>query len=155
MKVLYINQSRQKNIITMDKNAQLYPHFKLYELANNKGKTTEPQYMITPETDAFMMLLEEFRVKWAKSMTCNSCYRQPEFNKSVGGASNSLHLQALAFDWGASLTGTDRTRIIKLWEDITKRGGKIGGINLYNWGCHLDANEEKFGNSHFVVRNYL
>lgn len=137
----------------MDKNTQLYPHFKLWELANNKGDANKPQMLLTPAQDDLMICIENLREWWARGINCNSCFRQPLYNKAVGGSSNSLHLYALAFDWGVDLSYSQRVAVCEQWKSITKRAGKIGGINFYDWGVHLDANEDYFHHNNFVIRD--
>lgn len=153
MKVQIINKGGYPFIVNMDKNTQLYRHFKLWELANNKGVTTKPQMLLTPEQDNLMLCIEALRDWWNRPMNCNSCYRQTVYNKSIGGASNSLHLLARAFDWGVDLSYKQRVAVYETWKSITKRGGFIGGINFYPWGVHLDANEDYYGHTDFIIRD--
>ena len=153
MKVRLISKTGASSIVTMDKYAQITPHFKLWELANNKGRADIPQMILSAEVDDFLYLIEDFRGWWGKPMNCNSNFRQPEYNKSVGGSSNSLHLLALAFDWPVMLDYAGRVAVYQTWYDITRRAGKIGGINFYPWGCHLDAAENKLGYKSFIIRD--
>ena len=152
MKVLLQSKTGSSSIVNMDKNARITPHFRLFELANNKGDNTIPQMILSAEIDDFLSLIEDFRVQYNKPMNCNSCYRQPAYNKSVHGAANSLHLLALAFDWPVELDYTGRLYVYDLWRGITDKAGKVGGINFYPWGCHLDASENKFGHTDFIIR---
>lgn len=152
MKVLLKSRTGSSNIVNMDKNAYISPHFRLFELANNKGDNTIPQMILTAEVDRFLGFVEQFRVQYNKPMNCNSCYRQPAYNKSIGGAANSLHLEALAFDWPEQLNYDGRLYVYDLWRTITEKGGAVGGINYYPWGCHLDANEDKYGHTGFIIR---
>lgn len=153
MKVEITSKCGNKYVVNVDKNAQIYPHFKLWELANNKGRTDLPQMLLNADVDNFLSMIEEFRGWWGKPMTCNSCYRQPEYNASIGGAVNSLHLRALAFDWGQTLTYEQRVAVCNQWGAICKRRGKIGGINFYPWGVHFSFDESVFGYNHFIIRN--
>lgn len=154
MKVQLINGAGCIVTVSMDKNIQLYPHFKLWELANNEGDAKKAQMILSPKQDAFMLLIEQFRCEYNKPMTCNSCFRQPAYNKKIGGDKNSLHLQALAFDWGVSYNKALDNYVINTWRAICEASGKIGGLNLEPYGYHLDANEEHFGHTKFVIRNY-
>lgn len=140
--------------VEMDPNARIRKNFKLYELANNKGSAELPQFIINADVDLFLDMIQELRNWWAKSMTVNSCFRQAAYNKSVGGSSNSLHLKALALDWGVKLTDAQRSKLRDKWADICQAHGRIGGINYYSWGVHLDAFEDNFGYKSFVVRDY-
>lgn len=152
MKVLLKSRTGSSNIVNMDKNAYISPHFRLFELANNDGDKTIQQMILSAEVDRFLTLLEQFRVQYNQPMNCNSCYRQPAYNKKVKGAANSLHLEALAFDWPVQLDYNGRLYVYDLWRTITEKAGAVGGINYYPWGCHLDANENKYGHTSFIIR---
>ena len=153
MKVKIVNKFGYSVIVNLDKNIRLTPHFRLFELANNEGDKSIPQMILSPEFDDFMALLEEFRVWWDRAMNCNSCFRQVEYNKRIGGASNSLHLLALAFDWPVTLTYSQRVAVYTRWKAICEKAGRIGGINFYPWGSHLDSREDLFGYTSFVIRD--
>ena len=154
MKVEFTNQANCKFIAELNRNTQIYPHFKLYELANNKGKTDIPQMILTPEVDEFFVLVEKFRGMIGRPFNVNSCYRQTDYNKGVGGSRNSLHLRALALDVAfPSLSYAERLTLYTGWRTITQAAGKIGGINFYSWGIHIDSNEKLFGHEQFVIRN--
>lgn len=155
MKVKILNKCGKSAIVNMDKSLQLYPHFKLQELANNLGDPKQPQMILSPEQDELLWMIEQLRSWWNKPMTCSSCYRQPDFNKSVGGDANSLHLQALAFDWKVNVTDRQRTDIVNYWKNLCDIRHHVGGINLYTWGFHLDASEDKFGYTAFKIRDKM
>lgn len=123
------------------------------ELANNSGDANKPQMYFDKEVDEFLDMIQEFRMWYAKPMTVSSCFRQAEYNRKVGGASNSLHLQAKALDWKVSLTSAQLKNVQHKWAEICLAHKRIGGINLYSWGVHLDAFEDKFGAKSFVVRD--
>lgn len=153
MKVQLINKSGISTIVNMDKNTRLYPHFCLFELANNKGNTNIPQMLLSPQQDNLLCCVEELRGWYGKAINCNSCFRQKDFNKSIGGAANSLHLLARAFDAGIDLSYRERVAWFETWRAICKRGGFIGGINFYPWGVHIDINEDYFGHTDFIIRD--
>ena len=153
MKVKIVNKFNYSTIVNLDKNTRLSPHFRLFEVANNKGDKSIEQMILSPRFDDFLGQIEEFRVWWNKPMNCNSCFRQVEYNRSIGGAENSLHLLALAFDWGESLTYSQRVAVYTKWREITTKAGRIGGINFYPWGCHIDSYEDLFGHRAFVIRD--
>ncbi|MBQ0165350.1 MAG: hypothetical protein KBS75_09180 [Bacteroidales bacterium] len=142
----------------MNGNAKLAPHFKLYELANTKGKTTIPQFVFNEKVWNFLECVEEFRVWYNKSINPTSCYRQVQFNKNCGGDSLSLHLIGLAMDWkcvAADRTDSRRKEIENQWKVITMKHGIIGGCNWYTGGFHFSAYEnERFGYTNFVHRDY-
>lgn len=120
--------------IQLDVNFPLTPHFRLYELANLKGNPKEPQYVITPQSLAFNAKLEAFRKMYKKPMVIQptgSGYRQPAYNKIVGGIKNSAHTYARALDYFVQYTD----RLQDLWR-VACNGR--GHFIIYDWGIHID-----------------
>lgn len=128
-------------------------NFTLSELANNKAQDTV-KFVYNRQVAEFLDCIQELRDWLNKPMQVNSCYRTARYNASCGGSSNSLHLDALALDWGVVHTNAQRENVKKKWREICEKHGKVGGINIYSHGYHLDVNEEKFGYKSFVIRDY-
>ena len=142
-------------LATVDKNVKLTPHFTLTELANNKGKTTLPMWIDSPESRIFLIMLEEFRVWLGAPINPTSGYRQSECNKTVGGDTRSAHLIACACDFKAKHSEYERDRVIEKWEKICLAHGIVGAINLYSSGYHLEAYSDLcYGSKYFAVRDY-
>lgn len=132
----------------------LTPHFTLGELANNSGDSTQPQYIFSKYSAKFNEVLEYFRVvKYKKPINVNSCYRQPAYNKAIGGDSKSAHLMACALDF--SVNGkTQGDMIARLWKESCEYFGIIGAINLYDTYVHLEAfSDICYGNKIFKIRD--
>ena len=68
-----------------------WPHFKPIELRSK----SDNKLMVDP---ASMDKLEALRVKLDEPILLTSAYRSPAHNEKVGGAKNSMHLKAKAFD---------------------------------------------------------
>jgi len=70
-----------------------------------------------------------------RPITLNSAYRTPEYNRSVGGAKNSMHVQRKAIDvqWGTSSV-QGRVNIIQKAIDAG-----FTGIGCYNSFIHMDV----------------
>lgn len=155
MKVQLEFKSGMNTIIDMKPSVKLTKNFTLGELANNKGDTALPQFILNAEVDVFLQMLQEFRVWYNKPMTINCCYRQPAYNKLVGGVSNSLHKKALAVDWGITgFTEVQYKNCADYWKTICTRHGIIGECNFYVWGLHLGAYADKNGYRTFQCRDY-
>jgi len=131
-------------------------NFSLKELANNMGDALKPQFIIDEQVDTFLDMLQEFRKWYNKPMVITSCYRQPEFNKKVGGDSKSAHLHACAVDWQVKgHKETQRTNVKNKWAEICKAHKVIGALNYYTNGYHLEAFSDKwYGQKEFAVRDY-
>lgn len=133
---------------------KLQTNFTVEELANTKASESV-KLILNKDVMEFLEMLQEFRNWFNKPMTVSSFYRTKTFNQSCGGASNSLHLYGLAMDWWMpGHTTQQRLNVRNKWESICKSHGKIGGINYYTNGYHLDCAEDKFGAKSFVVRDY-
>lgn len=62
----------------------------------------------------FLRLLDELRVFVKRPITITSSYRSKEYNKSIGGAKTSQHLQGKAVDiYTRNWTGVDKRRLIE------------------------------------------
>jgi len=82
---------------------------------------------------------ENFAKSLNRVITLNSAYRTPEYNASVGGAKNSMHVQRKAIDvqWG---TSNIQARI-----DMIQKAIDAGftGIGCYNSFIHLDIGPKR------------
>ena len=70
------------------------------------------------------------------AITVHSAYRPPEYNRSVGGVSNSAHIDGLAADISAA--GISTEALHKVCEEII---GDDGGVGYYpsQQFCHIDV----------------
>lgn len=81
--------------------------------------------------------LQVLRDHIGESITINSGYRTPSWNKKVGGATNSMHLQAKAAD----ITTRSHTpkQLHAIIEKLIKEGRmQNGGLGLYKSFVHYD-----------------
>lgn len=155
MKVKVITDTGTQYVATVGKNASLGPHFRLVELANNKGDATLPQWIDSPESRLFLVMLEEFRVWFDLPMVISSGYRQPGWNTYVGGDPRSAHLIACAVDWVITHNDRQRDNVKNRWKKICSDHGVIGAINFYSRGYHLEAFSDVCYNAKaFAVRDY-
>ena len=75
---------------------QLSPHFKKSEFNQKRRKLKHKDYAVDPELVA---KLEELRTSIGdKPVIVTSGYRSPEYNKLVGGARRSQHMEGKAAD---------------------------------------------------------
>jgi uncharacterized protein YcbK (DUF882 family) len=114
---------------------KLTKSFQLSEFACNDG-TQVPENLI-PAVKELAKNLQVLRDEIGESLTINSGYRSPSWNKKVGGAKNSMHLKAMASDLvSRSLTPKQLKAVI---EKLIKEGKmKNGGIGLYPSFVHYD-----------------
>jgi len=80
--------------------------------------------------------LQALRTEIGLPFHVNSGYRSPEYNKKVGGAPNSFHMQGMAFD--ISLSNLNRGIMTEKAEDYG-----FNGIGQYNSFIHIDTRDYK------------
>lgn len=97
----------------LDLNAWRWPNFSAYELrCRGTGRL-----VIVPEA---LDKLQALRTILGKPMPVNSAYRSSSYNLLVGGASNSYHLVALA--WDINTAKLDPEELIRLAKICGFRG---------------------------------
>ena len=148
------NVFKQQFIKVLDGDTQLRKNFKLKELCNTKTDQTV-KLVVTERMFLFLDMMQELRDRYGKSIDVGSWYREPKYNKKIGGSSNSLHLDGLACDFHLlEISLAERKSMENMWRSICQKHGVIGGINHYTHGYHVCIGEEKFGAKAFVVRDY-
>lgn len=130
---------------------RLTKNFSLKEIMNNLAKD-EVKLVITPELVEHAQMMQELRDWYGKPLNVSSWYRAKNFNKSVGGASNSAHLDGRATDIN-NIPESLYSEFITAWQVICSIHNKIGGIELYEWGMHFDSYSDKFGFKTFRIKD--
>lgn len=142
MILVFLNLDNIGQLIELPENLQLTRNFTLKELANVSGKEDEAQYIISRDSLEFNTMLQAFRGYYGKPIVPTSGYRQPEFNKEIGGVSNSLHLKACACDF-VDAYKLDKIFVLSSWLRVLYEFGNIGAINIYNnneyYRYHVEA----------------
>jgi uncharacterized protein YcbK (DUF882 family) len=86
--------------------------------------------------------LQVLRDEIGLSIKVNSGYRSAEYNKKVGGALNSQHLQGKASD--LSVSGKTPKEVSDIIEKLINSGKmQQGGIGIYNTFTHYDIRGNK------------
>lgn len=119
---------------------KLTKSFQLSEFACNDG-TQVPEILI-PNVKELAKNLQVLRDEIGESLTINSGYRSPSWNKKIGGVKSSMHLKAMASDLVCkSLTPKQLKAVI---EKLIKEGKmKNGGIGLYPSFVHYDIGDAR------------
>ena len=147
------------SLIECPENMQITKHFKLYELANTSGKKDEEQYIISSNSILFMNMIEDFRELYAKPIAPTSCFRQKDFNASVGGDPRSAHLQACALDF-VDKYSVNYFNVVSYWLQVCRNAYNTGSVNIYKEGnyyrYHLESFSDKFyGYEESHIRCYV
>lgn len=92
------------------------------------------------------LVLEPIRERFGHSLIPISWYRSPDWNKRVGGAQGSFHMQALAADIRPpTLLSLPRLRsVIEEMIDNNELPA-LGGIGIYKSWIHVDARQRRDG----------
>lgn len=131
---------------------RLWKNFSIDEICNTTA-SENVKFNFTPEAKEHGDMMQELRDYYNTAMNVSSWYRTEAFNKKIGGASNSAHLDGRATD----IVGIPEARFRELtfvWKNICIRHGKIGGVGYYKWGMHFDSYSDKFGYKEFSIRDY-
>lgn len=112
-------------------NTYLSNNFQVKEFACKDGSDT---VYIDSE---LVVILQNIRDHFGKSVTINSGYRTPSWNAKQGGAANSYHVKGMAAD--IKVSGVSPATVAKYAEDIGVRG-----IGLYGSFVHVDTRPSKF-----------
>lgn len=137
---------------------RIVKNFSLAEMTNKQAKD-EIKLVLTPEVVEHAQMMQELR-GWAvktypnifatNGLLVSSWYRTPAFNKSVGGAGNSAHLDGRATDI-RNVPQTLYKEFTTSWQVLCSMHGKVGGVELYSWGMHFDSYSDKFGFKEFRI----
>ena len=81
--------------------------------------------------------MQKIRDLVGESITVNSGYRSPDYNKKIGGASKSQHLLGKACDF--TVKGLTPYQVADQLEDLMQGGSIInGGLGEYDTFTHYD-----------------
>jgi len=105
---------------------KLSRNFTLGEMASKDGS---PMVLIHP---ALILALQAIRDHTGKPVAINSGYRSPAHNRSINGATNSLHTKGMAAD--IVIRGMTPLEVASLAHDMG-----LGGIKAYPTFTHIDV----------------
>lgn len=107
-------------------------NFTVDEFACNDGSDV---VFISPE---LVTILQKVRTHFGRAVKINSAYRTPAYNKKVGGATNSQHMQGIAAD--IKINGVAPKKIAAYLETLIPNKG---GIGIYSTFVHVDVRSKK------------
>lgn len=108
-------------LIVADGGAQLSKHFALREFLPGRG-----QWEYARVSPALVQALEDIRSQAGGPVIITSGYRPPEYNRDVGGVSDSTHIDGLAADIYVGHLTT--AQLLVICERVI---GKRGGVGYY------------------------
>lgn len=102
------------------------------------GKNSLPPRALWDNMQLTVKTLDELRKALGQPIHILSAYRNDEYNRLVGGAPKSQHLNFNALDFYAS-GPTRPSHWASLLKDMRSRGDFKGGIGIYSSFVHLDT----------------
>ena len=139
-------------IVQVNKTVHLTKNFILDELAYHGNGIN---YILNADVDLFLAMFQDFRLWFNEPINPSSGYRPADYNKQVGGVSNSLHIRNTAIDFPVKNFNDDRYMACAYkWKALNEKRGIIGEINFYPTYMHLGAFANKNGYKTFQCRDY-
>lgn len=114
-------------------------HFSAREFTRYFERTgnSYPPRRIWPNILPTMHVLDDLREELGVPILLTSTYRSPEYNRRVGGAARSQHMEFRAADIQA--TGTSPQRVFDTLKMFRSQGRFAGGLGRYNTFTHIDT----------------
>jgi len=106
----------------------LSSHFKVREFACKDGS----DYILIDHR--LVDLLEKIRNHFGRPVHITSAYRNPSYNRQIGGASDSQHCKGTAAD--ITVSGVSPSEVYKYAHQICK-----GGVGKYSGFTHVDVRD--------------
>jgi uncharacterized protein YcbK (DUF882 family) len=129
-------------------NAQKFRHFSASEFTSyfeksRKGvKNSTPPVILWKNIVPTLRILDDLREEFGNPITILSSYRSPAYNRAVGGAMLSQHLDFTAIDFSVSeATPQEVFGLLSRWRS---HGRFTGGLGLYSSKgfVHIDTRPE-------------
>lgn len=120
-------------------------YFKADELLARVGavrrgaRNSPPPRELWANMEATARVVDELRRRLGVPIVITSAYRDPDYNRAVGGARASQHLQFRALDIHSPAPGVGPKRIYNELVTMRKEGFFRGGIGLYRTFVHVDT----------------
>ena len=126
-------------------NAQGFRHFGAHEFSRYFGavrkgvKNSAPPKKLWKNVVPTLRVVDDLRESFGQPCTILSSYRSPEYNRTVGGAAQSQHLQFNALD--ITIKGVSAKRVYERLLQWRSEGRFKGGIGYYpsSGFVHLDT----------------
>jgi len=118
----------------------LTTNFKLSEFRCKDG--TDVPAELLPNVQKLANELQKLRDELELPIKINSGYRTKSYNKKIGGATNSMHVQAKAAD--IVVTDITPTNLYKRIEKLIEEGKvNFKGVGVYDTFVHVDVRDRR------------
>jgi hypothetical protein len=125
-------------------------HFKAYEFLAKGGKhsnpdspafglNTDPPKKLWKNLKATALVIDEFRAQIKLPVVLTSIYRSPAYNRAIGGATASRHMEFDAIDFVVKGSTVGPAEWAQLLKDMRSVNMFKGGIGTYSSFVHVDT----------------
>lgn len=108
-----------------------------------RGLNTRPPENLWDNIELTIKTLDRFRLLIGSPVRIVNAYRSPKYNRAIGGAKNSQHMQFNALDFvvdGNSRPSDWATLLRSMRDD---QHAFMGGVGLYSTFVHVDTRGNK------------
>lgn len=126
------NSTLKRFSLKEDGEYYLSDNFRIKEFRCKDGSDS-----ILIDVDFVKNKLQKIRTHFCASVTINSAYRTPDYNRKIGGASASYHMKGRAFD--IVVRGRTPLEVAKYAQELG-----INGIIQYNTFVHVDSRNNRY-----------
>lgn len=106
------------------------------------GKNRLPPQELWPRMMRTAQILDAFRLRIGAPVRITNAYRSPEYNKAIGGARSSLHVEFNALDFVVEGNSTPAQWVRTLRGMRNDEKLFKGGVGLYPSFAHVDTRGE-------------
>jgi uncharacterized protein YcbK (DUF882 family) len=114
-------------------------HITWDELACRDGTAYPSSFKLDGRVIELVVMFERIRAIWDSSIIINSAYRTVAYNKSIGGASKSQHLEGKALD----LQPPKGITVVDFYNTLKSNYKELGirGLGKYSTFIHCDIRD--------------
>ncbi|MGV3553390.1 D-Ala-D-Ala carboxypeptidase family metallohydrolase [Rhizobium sp.] len=103
------------------------------------GLNTDPPESVWNNINATAKILDELRDQLQKPIVMSSVYRSPAYNKAIGGAKDSQHVDFNAIDFSVKGSSVGPYEWAAALKNMRSAGLFKGGIGIYSTFVHVDT----------------
>jgi uncharacterized protein YcbK (DUF882 family) len=100
-------------------------------------RNSPPPVTLRPNIVPTIRIVDDLRRHFKKPIVLLSSYRSPAYNRAVGGAPKSIHMEFRALD--IAVAGVAPSEVFKVLRSWRAAGKFKGGLGLYETFVHIDT----------------
>jgi len=108
-----------------------------FRRSRNGVRNAPPPVAMWPNILPTIRIVDALRKHFGKPIVLLSSYRSPAYNRAIGGAKASIHMQFKALD--IAVAGVAPAVVFKTLGKWRAEGKFVGGLGLYQTFVHVDT----------------